>query len=246
MAQCSSPAGWPGLHNRCAALWPLTLEPGPLTSHHRRLTALAAILALLLLLALTWKFSPAAHWLHPDALFEAAGQLAWGTQLAVFVLAGCVAVPLSLLVLLAVLVQGPSLGVATCLLGGTLIGVISFGVGSLLGRAAVGQLAGPKLQAVNALVARRGLLAVFIVRLVPAAPFAVVNLMLGATPIRWLPFLLGNLLGMLPMVGMTAWAAPQILEQLRHPGGGGWLLLVVVLAVVGGATVALKRWAAKQ
>lgn len=237
---------WPALQNRCAARWPLTPEPFPLNAHRRRLTALAALLALLLLLALAWKFSPAAQWLHPDALFEAAGQLAWGTQLAVFVLAGVLAVPLSLLVLLAVLVQGPLLGAASCLLGGTLIGVISFGVGSLLGRTAVGQLAGPKLQAVNALVARRGLLAVFIVRLIPAAPFAVVNLMLGATPIRWLPFLLGNLLGMLPMVLVTAWAAPQILEQLRHPGGGGLVGLVVVLAVVAAVTVALKRWAAKQ
>lgn len=217
-----------------------------MTPHHRRLATLVALLALLLLLALAWKFSPAAQWLQPDALFEAAGQLAWGTQLAVFVLAGCVAVPLSLLVLLAVLVQGPMLGAATCLIGGTAIGVLSFGAGSLLGRAAVAHVAGPKLLAVNALVARRGLLAVFIVRLIPAAPFAVVNLMLGATPIRWLPFLLGNLLGMLPMVLVTAWAAPQILEQLRNPGGSGVLLLAGTLLALAAVTVALKRWAARQ
>lgn len=211
--------------------------------HRHRLAGLLAALLLLLSLALTWRFSPAAAWLHPDTLLEGARHIGWATQLAVFVLAGCAAVPLSLLVLLAVLVQGPGYGALTCLLGGSLIGALSFGTGALLGRQAVAQWAGPRLQALNALVARRGLLAVFVVRLVPAAPFAVVNLMLGATPIRWFAFLAGNLIGMLPMVGVTAWAAPEILAQLREPSEWGVAALLGVLLLVAAATWALKRWA---
>jgi uncharacterized membrane protein YdjX (TVP38/TMEM64 family) len=218
----------------------------PSTPNPWRLRTLVALLLVLLLLALAWQFSPAAQWLNPEALFKAAQHLAWGVQLGFIVLAACLAVPFSLLVLLAVLVQGPWLGAGTSLLAGALAGALSFGAGALLGRQAVAQIAGPQLQAVNALVARRGFLAVFVVRLVPVAPFALVNLMLGATAIRWAPFLLGNLLGMLPMVGITAWAAPQILAQLQNPGGSGLLMLGAVLAVVAGLTVALKRWARKQ
>lgn len=217
------------------------VRPSPRST--RRLLPLALALAALLALALAWRFSPASHWLQPDALLAAARSLGWGWQLALFVLAGCVAVPLSLLVLLAVLVQGPLLGAATALLGGTLTGLLSFGAGALLGREAVAQLAGAKVQAINALVARRGLLAVFIVRLVPAAPFAVVNLVLGATRIAWLPFVLGNAAGMLPMVGVTACLAPEILAQLQQPSETGWAALLAVIALIAGASWALQRWA---
>jgi uncharacterized membrane protein YdjX (TVP38/TMEM64 family) len=211
----------------------------------RRLLPLLLLLLTLLLLALAWQFSPARDWLAPQQLLAAARELSWALQLAVFVLAGCLAVPLSLLVLLTVLVQGPLAGAATALLAGTLIGLASFAAGALLGRQAVAQVAGPRVQAINALVARRGLLAVFIVRLVPAAPYALVNLVLGTTPLPWQVFLLGNLLGMLPMVGFTAWLAPEILAQLQQPSRTGWALLLAVLALIAVATWLLKKWASK-
>lgn len=215
-------------------------RPSP---HRRRLLSLALLLASLLILAIAWQFSPARAWLDPARLLEAARALAWPLQLGVFVVAACLAVPLSLLVLLTVLVLGPALGAATSLLGGTLAGVLSFGAGSLLGRQAVAQLAGPRVQALNELVARRGLPAVIVVRLVPAAPFAIVNLVLGATRIAWLPFLLGNAVGMLPMIGITAWLAPEILAQLQQPSRSGWLALGLVIVFVALLSWGLKRWA---
>ena len=95
----------------------------------------------------------------------------------------------------------------------------------------------------NSLIARRGLIAVVAVRLVPAAPFALVNLILGATRIGWAPFLAGNVLGMLPMVSITAWLAPQILAQIQEPSGAGWAVVAAVLLLVAVATWGLKRWA---
>jgi phospholipase D1/2 len=151
-----------------------------------------------------------------------------------------------MIVLLAVLLQGPLDGALSSLLVGACVGLLSFGAGALLGRDAVAKLltgAGPKLQALNALVARRGFLAVFIARLVPAAPFAVVNLMLGVTPIRWPAFLAGTLVGMLPMVALTAWLAPEILQQLREPTQAGWLLVLTVVALIAAISWGLQRWA---
>lgn len=211
-----------------------------------RLRALVLLLLALLALALAWQFTPARAWLQPDALLAAVGAWGWAWQMAAFVLAGCLAVPLSLLVLLTVLVQGPVNGALSCLLGGALVGSLSFALGALLGRRAVAAWAGPRMQALNALVARRGVLAVVLVRLVPAAPFAVVNLLLGSTSVRWLPFLVGNTVGMLPLVGATAWLAPQIVEQLRSPDHTGWGLLGLTAAVLGAGAWALRRWATRQ
>lgn len=214
--------------------------------HRRRLQLLLLLASLLVLLALLWQFTPAGRQLDPNLLLQRAARVSWGAQFALFVAAGCLAVPLSMIVLLAVLLQGPLDGALSSLLVGACVGLLSFGAGALLGRDAVAKLltgAGPKLQALNALVARRGFLAVFIARLVPAAPFAVVNLMLGVTPIRWPAFLAGTLVGMLPMVALTAWLAPEILQQLREPTQAGWLLVLTVVALIAAISWGLQRWA---
>jgi uncharacterized membrane protein YdjX (TVP38/TMEM64 family) len=190
-----------------------------------RLLLLAALAVLLLSLTLLWQFGPGRDWLQPEALLAAAR-----------------AQPLALLLLLAVLALGPLQGALLALLGGMLGGLLTVVAGRLLGRDAVARIAGPKLQAVNALVARRGALAVFLVRLVPVAPFALVNLVLGVTPVRLPAFVLGNSAGMLPMVLVTAWLAPELLAQLQQPSRHGLLALGAVLALVLAASWALKRW----
>ncbi len=212
----------------------------------RRLRWLIALAVALVALALAWQFSPARAWLAPVQLIQAwqdlAQRLGWAAVLGSFVLACSLAVPLSLLTVLAVLAFDPLHGAALVLLGASLCAVLTFALGRHLGQAAVTQWAGPRVQALNALAERRGLLAVIAVRLVPAAPFAVVNLVLGSTRIRWGALLLGNLLGMLPMVGVTAWAAPAILRQLEQPTAWGWGGLLAVLAFVALVSLALRRW----
>lgn len=213
----------------------------------RRLRLLLTLGIGLLALALTWQFSPAKAWLEPMRLINelrvVASDLGGPTVLALFVLAACLAVPLSLLTLLAVLAFGTWQGVGLTLTGASLCAVLTFALGRWLGQAAVARYAGPRLQALNALTARRGLLAVIAVRLVPAAPFAVVNLALGTTRITWGALLVGNVVGMLPMVGLTAWAAPQILAQLQNPDRWGWGAAAAVVAFVLLCTWALRRWA---
>lgn len=212
----------------------------------RRLRWLLALVALLMAFALAWQFSPARAWLAPAALVQAwqsmAQNMGWPAVLASFVLASCLAVPLSLLTLLSVLAFGPWQGGALTLLGASLCALITFALGRCMGQAAVSQWAGPRVQALNALAERRGLLAVIAVRLVPAAPFAVVNLMLGSTRIPWPALIVGNVLGMLPMVGITAWAAPAILKQIESPSAWGWSGIVLVVAFVAAVSLVLRRW----
>ena len=215
----------------------------------RPLLTLALLAALLLALALAWQVGPLREAMDPRTLvagLQRSGQaLGWGGTLALFVLACCLAFPLSLACLLGVLAFGPIPGALLTLLGASLAGALTYSLGRALGRQAVAQLAGPRLQALNQLVERRGLLAVVLTRLVPAAPFAVVNLMLGTTRISWPAFLLGNPLGMLPMVGVNALLAPHILKQLEQPSGAGWASLAAVLLFIVGVTWALRRWLRK-
>ncbi len=212
----------------------------------RRLRWLLALALALMALALAWQFSPARAHLAPLPLIEAwqdlAHDLGWAAVLGSFVLACTLAVPLSLLTLLAVLAFGPGPGALLALVGASGCALLTFAAGRHLGQAAVSQWAGPRVQAVYALAARRGLWAVIAVRLVPAAPFAVVNLVLGSTRIGWGALMLGNVIGMLPMVGVTAWAAPALLRQLQQPSAWGWAVAAAVVLLLAATGWLMRRW----
>ena len=83
-------------------------------------------------------------------------------------------------------------------------------------------------------------------RLVPAVPFFVINVVMGLTKIRLTTFWWVSQLGMLPATCIFIWAgasAPS-LESIRQKGAGGVLSLNVVLALVAlGLFPLAARWA---
>jgi uncharacterized membrane protein YdjX (TVP38/TMEM64 family) len=217
-----------------------------------RLRWLLALAVALLALGLGWQVASQGSVWTPLALIDAwrgaAQQLGWPAVLGSFVLACTLAVPLSVLTLLAVLAFGPLWGGVLALGGASVSALISHALGRGLGQAALSQWAGPRLTAWNEAASRRGLVAVVLVRWVPAAPFAVVNLLLGSTHIAWGALVLGNLIGMLPMVLVVAWAAPALLAQMQTSSQGGWSVLLglvgvlALVAAVAAAPWALRRW----
>jgi uncharacterized membrane protein YdjX (TVP38/TMEM64 family) len=79
-------------------------------------------------------------------------------------------------------------------------------------------------------VGKNGFLASLIVRLVPSAPFIVVNMAAGVTPMRVLDFALGTALGIVPKIALTAFAGNSIARAMRGELGRDMLWLVVVVA----------------
>jgi uncharacterized membrane protein YdjX (TVP38/TMEM64 family) len=71
-----------------------------------------------------------------------------------------------------------------------------------------------------------------VVRMLPLAPFAVVNLAAGAAQIRLRDFLAGTALGMLPGVVGAALFSEQLVRTVRRPEPRNVMLLALVLAVV--------------
>jgi uncharacterized membrane protein YdjX (TVP38/TMEM64 family) len=131
-----------------------------------------------------------------------AAQGIWAPVLLVFTYAGAAVafVPGSLLTLSAGAVFGVVKGVALVSLGSTLAAAISF----LLGRFAlrgwiVKKLAHkPAFKAIDDAVTREGWRMVFLLRLSPVFPFALLNYGLGLTNIRFWPAVLASWAGMLP------------------------------------------------
>jgi uncharacterized membrane protein YdjX (TVP38/TMEM64 family) len=89
-------------------------------------------------------------------------------------------------------------GVVYILLGVTLGAVLAHTIGRFLGRDFMGRHLSGRLLAMEQAVARRGVLAIVISRMIPFVPFCVANYVFGTTSVRLVPFVTGTVLGALP------------------------------------------------
>ncbi|HEY5719815.1 MAG TPA: FAD-dependent oxidoreductase [Gammaproteobacteria bacterium] len=95
-------------------------------------------------------------------------------------------------------VFGLAVGTVAVSFASTIGATLAFLVARFLLRDSVQQRFGDKLRAINAGVEKDGPFYLFTLRLIPAFPFFVINLVMGLTPIRTLQFFLVSQVGMLP------------------------------------------------
>lgn len=212
----------------------------------RRILAWTLALLMLTAMAAAWRFTPLREWLDVAALTEIANQLRGSgiapfAVVAAFVVGGFLLVPVTALIVVSVLIFEPLAGFAYALVGSICSALAAYGLGSRLGRKAVRQLAGERINRVSRRLARRGLLTVLVVRVVPVAPFTVVNLVAGASHIRLRDFALGTVLGMAPgILGITL-VTERAAAVVRSPDWQTLLTLAAVAAVVIGVGYLLSR-----
>jgi phosphatidylserine/phosphatidylglycerophosphate/cardiolipin synthase-like enzyme/uncharacterized membrane protein YdjX (TVP38/TMEM64 family) len=211
-----------------------------------RLLGAGILLGTLLLLAVLWRWTPLGEWLTPQRLqhfFAAIATLPASPLLimALFVIGGLVAVPLTLLVVVTVLTYGPLEGLLYSHLGATLSALSAFVIGQHLGRHTIRRLAGQRINRLSQRLAERGLLMVILLRIIPVAPFTIVNLVAGASHIRFRDFLLGTLIGLLPGILALSAFVDGLLRTLNQPGWRTAIWLLVVLAIIGVGTYLLRK-----
>jgi phospholipase D1/2 len=210
----------------------------------------AAVAILLAALAGAWHFTPLADWLSAERL-DGAIRAIQGAPLAplgvaaFYALASLLFVPVTLLVVATAVVFEPLEGVVYALSGVLTASAATFAVGRLLGRSHVRKAAGRRLNEVSRRIARRGILAVAAVRMVPIAPFTLVNLVAGASHVRLRDFLLGTFIGVVPgILGIVVLEA-SVEELIRRPGLEGALAVVLVLGALAVTFALLRRLTTK-
>lgn len=194
-------------------------------------------LSALLGLAAAWRFTPLGEWLNVAQISAAiAGIRGWGgTPIIVlvgFVVAGFLLVPVTGLIIATVVAFGPLLGFVYSMLGALASALSAYGVGAQMGRRTVRRLAGGRVNEISRRLAKRGLLTVMVVRIVPVAPFTVVNLVAGASHIRFRDFVIGTLLGMVPGVLAIALLVDRVSASIQTPDLENIITLVVVAVAV--------------
>lgn len=212
-----------------------------------RVLHIAALGLALGALAAAWRWTPLRGWLDLELLVGMADRLdaLWPlTPVAVviaFVLAGLAVMPVTVLIAVTGIAFGPLMGALYALAGALASACVTYVIGRRLGRDTVRRLAGARLNRVSQQLARRGILAIAMVRLLPLAPFTIVNVIAGASHIALRDFVLGTLIGMTPGILATVVFVDRILEAARRPGAGAFLSLAAVVALLVVLAIALRR-----
>lgn len=222
---------------------------------HKSLTArflvLGAFVFILAALAVAWRFTAIGDHLN---LAELAGLIrridalpfAPVIVLTGYVVASIVSVPITLLIAATGLVFGAWPGIGYALSGTLLSAIATYGIGFVLGRDVVRRLAGSRANRLSERIGKRGIVTVVILRLLPVAPFTIVNLVAGASHIRLRDYLIGSIVGMAPGILLTVTFAHQLLRAIRHPGVGSVATMVAIGLALVGVSVMLQRWLGRR
>jgi phosphatidylserine/phosphatidylglycerophosphate/cardiolipin synthase-like enzyme/uncharacterized membrane protein YdjX (TVP38/TMEM64 family) len=197
----------------------------------------AVLLLTILAMGAAWVWTPLREWIDLESVTRIAvsiNEMPAAPLLAVgaYVVGGLVVFPVTLLILATVFAFGPVAGFAYSLLGCVLSGVTTYGIGKALGRGPVQRFAGRRLRRLGRILRRRGLISMTAVRLVPVAPFTVVNVAAGAFNVRFFDFALGTLLGMAPGIFAIAVFGERLEYAIRSPGAGNFAVLGVLVALI--------------
>src|SRR3546814_20776794 len=76
---------------------------------------------------------------------------------------------------------------------------------------------GPRIHRIAARVQHHGIFAVAAIRLVPTAPFTLINLVAGATGIHLVDYLIGSALGLAPGIIVLSALGPGLWPPLDSP-----------------------------
>ena len=215
-------------------------------SQKRRIWMGGAVLLMLFTAAAAWKWTPLAEVIDIGRLSGWAASLRENPArhvylVGAYVIGSLLLVPITAIILVTAIIFGPVIGSVYSVFGSLAGAVATYAIGRLLGQDFVRKLAGAKWRRLEKKIEQTGIVAVATLRLLPVAPFTVVNIVSGAFKVPLRDYILGSLLGLVPGILITNLFAQQFASAIRDPGIGTVLILLALITITVGGTVWLKR-----
>jgi phosphatidylserine/phosphatidylglycerophosphate/cardiolipin synthase-like enzyme/uncharacterized membrane protein YdjX (TVP38/TMEM64 family) len=211
-----------------------------------RVTRVATALVMLAAIAAAWQWTPLREWIALESLVSAAREFQYSpiapfVVIAAYLAAGLLVVPITVLIVATGIVFGPLVGGMYALTGALLSAALTYWIGAHLGRNAVRHLAGRRLNRITRRLAKKGIVAIALIRVLPIAPFSIVNAVIGASQIPLREFLLGTALGMTPGIAATVIFVDRVTAAVTDPGLGTFGIVVAFVALLVAAAVYVNR-----
>jgi phospholipase D1/2 len=204
------------------------VKPAP---RKRLLWTLAAACAVVAAVALVWRFTPLSEVTRPERLaqwLETFSHVRWApvVVVAVYVVGGLIMLPVMGLSVATAMVFKPAVAIAASFVGTMLSAALLYALGARFFRGRTTHLLGARMERVEKAFSRQGVVAVASVRMVPLAPFTVVNLAAGAIGVRFRDYMLGTALGLAPGITVLSLFGNRVRAQVHHPSTSGVLLII--------------------
>ncbi|HEX6833211.1 MAG TPA: VTT domain-containing protein [Rudaea sp.] len=217
----------------------------------RRLALTVGAVLALVALAIVWFATPLREWIDVARIAQFLGRFrdspfAPLVMIALFVAGGFVVVPVNVLIAATVLVFGPVAGIAYALIGCELNAIALYEVGRRLPHGPKNGRLATRVRRLRARVAEHGVLAVALVRIVPIAPYSIVNVVAGAAHVDRVRYAIGTALGMLPGIVVNALFIDRILAAIDQPGPWSIALLAAVAAIAVAFALFVRRRLARR
>jgi len=202
-------------------------------------------------LVIAWSYSPLSEYTNVQSVQAGldritASSIAPLIVLAIFVGGGLIAFPLIVLIAGTAAAFGPWLGFLYAAVGATASALVTYGIGALVGRDVLRGWMGPRLNHIRQKIVKQGVLAIALIRMVPVAPFTLVNIAAGASGIRLADFIAGTWLGLLPGLILLSALGAQIARMITAPSALELGLLALCIAAwIGlsfGVQAAIRRF----
>jgi uncharacterized membrane protein YdjX (TVP38/TMEM64 family) len=160
----------------------------------------------------------------------------------VFVIGGIITVPINLLLVAAALTLGSWTAIVCGYVGTLLSAAASFGLGHHFGKPLVRRIIGERLDVIIDSLRGRGIGSMVVLRLLPIAPFGLINLVAGVSGLRFRVFMIGSAIGMLPGLAAVVLATNHFQKAIENPNWATWL----VFLILAGSIIGIILWAKKR
>lgn len=151
------------------------------------------------------------------------------TLLLLFVAASLLLMPITVLIAAATAALGLAVGIPLAATGTLVSAIAAYGFGRMSGQQWVRPLLGGRIGVLRNAIVRHGVPAVAAIRLVPIAPFTVVNLAAGAIRVGPTAFIAGTMIGMAPGFLILALLGRQLHAMWTAPSWPATLLVLALL-----------------
>jgi len=163
-----------------------------------------------------------------------------------FTLLAFVGAPQFVLIAVTVAVFGPVGGFIFSWVATVVSATVNFWLGRYLGADVVRRYGGRTVNHISAFVGRNGFWASFLVRIVPSAPFIVVNMTMGVSRMSYLAFIAGLGLGVIPKTALVAFAGAGLMALFQGAGLWAAVFIAIAGAVWLGVMLFARRWLRSQ
>jgi uncharacterized membrane protein YdjX (TVP38/TMEM64 family) len=206
-------------------------------------------------MALAWKFTPLSSYASPDRvapLLEEWRGTPWFVpgMILLYIVAEMLFFPITVLDASTVIALGLPWGPVIALAGASSSAAAAFMIGRLAGRRTLREMLGEPGKAVMGKVRHIGIPGIALLRMLPVAPFSVVNFAVGMSPVKFTTFIAGTALGLLPGLAALSFLRGLLIRVWRHPDLQGCLALGAAVIFWFGLLFALsvisRRWHAAR